>query len=220
MLSPQTPSDSPEHIGEQLADSKSKSLDNAFTTAPKLGKRKPNKKSLEKVHLLTDNTIEQALPDKTPEPYSITNVHFSEFVSQRWKSDKRVPITVRINLELYKQFKRYAKAKYGSVCRPVEYWMAVELLTDSEKVHFCNTEKPISIGQIVIERNLRPRRNLEIAESVEGSPEVESERLVCSYLKCKKKAVEKAVLKGNNREYDLCPPHFAEAQSNPHLWRF
>jgi len=103
---------------------------------------------------------------------SITNVHFSEYMEMRWKDGKRLPISIRINNKLYEEFKPISKALYGSTCRAVENLMAAVVFSSNQKVHFSNTQQPIQIGQIVIERNLRPRRAFEYADSVEETTEI------------------------------------------------
>ena len=52
-----------------------------------------------------------------------------------------------------------------------------------KKYTFCNTQNPISIGKIVIERNLRPRRKQEFKEDTEieklkePKPQINNEKL-------------------------------------------
>ena len=111
-------------------------------------------------HHLTDKEP----PQPTIKVDSMTNVHFSEYVKTEWKDGKRLPISIRINSELYKEFKPISKALYGSSCRAVECLMAAVVLAARNKVHFSNTQQPINIGKIVIERNMRPRRALEYVE--------------------------------------------------------
>ena len=119
---------------------------------------------------------------ETPQPNSkqdsMTNVHFSEYVKTEWKDGKRLPMSIRINSELYKEFKQVSKALYGSTCRAVENFMAAVVFSAQQKVHFSNTQQPINIGQIVIERNLRPRRALEFTEEIEETTEIKQVKTV------------------------------------------
>lgn len=98
---------------------------------------------------------------------SSTNVHFSESVAYKYVSGVRKPISSRRDSGLYKRYKQVAKAVYGSVCRADELNM-IALIEAAEKgVHFSNTERPIKIEKIVIERNLRSRRALEVLPNIE-----------------------------------------------------
>jgi hypothetical protein len=154
-------------------------------------------------------------PHKNTED-STTKVHFSEYIKKRWNSGKRLPITIRINSDLYRDFKPYGKAVYGSICRSVESFMAACLLTDDEKVHFCHTDNGLNIGKIVIERNLRPRRKLEIADSNDGG---EGEALgKCHY--CRNPASDRAEYLPTGKIYALCSEHVVSiAYPNRNNWR-
>jgi hypothetical protein len=70
-------------------------------------------------------------------------------------SGPRVVFGVRVNKKLKEQFVEVAKREFGSVCRPLEAFMAAVLAVTPLKV---NSSKTINIEKIVIERNLRPRR--------------------------------------------------------------
>lgn len=98
---------------------------------------------------------------------SMTKDFFFDYVKKEWKSDKRVPATVRVNKKLYLEFKQVSKALYGSTCRAVEAFMAVTVLSARQKAFFSHTVSqpvPIHIGEIHIERNLRPRRSLPLQD--------------------------------------------------------
>lgn len=93
---------------------------------------------------------------------SFTNVNFSDYIKNEWKGENRVVKGIRVNSELYNEFKQVSKQLYGSTCRAVESYMASLVLSARQKVNFSSTQQPININKIVIERNLRPRRKLEI----------------------------------------------------------
>jgi len=97
---------------------------------------------------------------------SKTKVYFSKKGAYKYIEGKREPITIRIDKGLYKRFKPLAKRVYGSVCRAIEIYIVTLIEATENGVHFSNTEKPINIEKIVIERNLRSRRKLEIEEEV------------------------------------------------------
>jgi len=75
----------------------------------------------------------------------------------------RVVMAVRVDSELKKQFIPVAKRVFGSVCNPIESFMAAILACQKMAVNFGNT---VTIDKIVIERNLRPRRKLEFEGGV------------------------------------------------------
>ena len=76
-------------------------------------------------------------------------------------SGPRVVFGARVNEKLKKRFVEVAKREYGSVCRLQEAFMAAVLAVSPLKV---NSSKTVHIEKIVIERNLRPRRRLEVRE--------------------------------------------------------
>ena len=98
---------------------------------------------------------------------SKTKVHFSETTAYKYMTGQREPITIRIDRGLYARFKPLAKRVYGSVCHAVEIYIITLIEAVENGVHFSNTNKPINIEKIVIERNLRSRRKLEIEEETE-----------------------------------------------------
>ena len=69
----------------------------------------------------------------------------------------RVVMGVRVDSELKKRFKQVAKRVFGSVCNPIESFMATVVSCAESKVNFGNT---VEVGTIVIERNLKERRKL------------------------------------------------------------
>ena len=105
-----------------------------------------------------------------------TKAHFFNYIKKEWNSEKRVSTSIRVNRELYLEFKKVSKALYGSTCRAVEAFMASTVLAAREKAFFCHTVSqpvPIQIGEIYIGRNLRPRRSLPLqdCEMVEEEPQ-------------------------------------------------
>jgi len=64
---------------------------------------------------------------------------------------------IRVDESLYLAFKLVAMRVFGSVCRPVESFMATIVALGRHPPNFGNT---IEIEKIVIERNLRERRRL------------------------------------------------------------
>jgi hypothetical protein len=84
--------------------------------------------------------------------------------------NRRVVMGVRVDEELKKQFISVSKRVFGSVCNPVESFMATVVACAKDGVNFGQT---IDIGKIIIERNLRSRRKLEIREKTEVAETVE-----------------------------------------------
>lgn len=141
---------------------------------------------------------------------SMTNVHFSDYISKRWEGGKRRPVTIRQNDKLYSDFKPVAKRLYGSVCRAIETFEAVIVTVADENVYFSNTEKPLHIGKIVIERNLRPRRALEVNESVEIAEVDESK---CAFCDKNTVAIFRDLKLGNLKE--VCSYHAESLRQHP-----
>jgi hypothetical protein len=103
--------------------------------------------------------------DNACESLGTTNVHFSDEYVYKYVSGDRQPISIRIDTGLYNQFKPLAKRVYGSVCRAVEIYITAFIATVENGVYFSRTsDTPIHIDKIVIERNLRSRRKLEVLE--------------------------------------------------------
>lgn len=87
-----------------------------------------------------------------------------------WGND-RVTMTVRVDEGLKKAFIPFSKRVFGSVCLPIESFMAglMGAVAAGEKngVYPSSTVPlKLDVGKIVIERNLRPRRKLEFEEEV------------------------------------------------------
>jgi hypothetical protein len=143
-------------------------------------------------------------------------VHFSEKPYPEYLTGIREPISIRIDTGLYSAFKPLSKRVYGSTCHAVEVYMIgfVETIQRGG-VHFSNTVQPIKIDNIVIERNIRERRKLEIETEV-------TERVFVSCTvgngNCKNEAIAKGIWKQNKREYSLCKNHYERAKSNPENW--
>ena len=80
-------------------------------------------------------------------------------------------------------------------------------------MHFSNTTQPIQIDKIVIERNFRERRKLEVEREF-------TERIVlgCGFSNCKNEAVGKAIWLKQNQEYPLCLKHLDLAKKNKTSW--
>jgi len=113
---------------------------------------------------------------------SITNVNFSDYAACRYFANRRVVMGVRVDEGLAKRFKTLAKQVYGSVCRAVEVYMVNFIEAAERGVNFCYTSKPLKIEKVVIERNLRPRRKLEVVDDVD-----EGEGVKCCF--CGRSAV-------------------------------
>jgi hypothetical protein len=145
---------------------------------------------------------------------SKTKVHFSKRASYKYLSGKREPISIRIDTGLYSAFKPLSKRVYGSTCKAVEIYMIALIEAVENGVHFSDAEKAINIEKIVIERNLRERRCLEIE-----TDETERVLVSCDVARCRNAAVGKAVWIQKDKEYAVCSRHLAEARSNPKLWK-
>lgn len=139
----------------------------------------------------------------------VTKVHFSEKGAYKYVTGTRQPISIRIDTGLYSRFKPLAKRVFGSVCRAVEIHMVTIIEAVENGVHFSNTVTPINIGKIVIERNLRPRRKLE----------VEGEGAVCGFNFCNKVAVSSGVYIAREKEFLLCEKHLLDAKNNSKQWK-
>jgi hypothetical protein len=71
---------------------------------------------------------------------------------------------VRVDSELKKRFTAVSKRVFGSTCNPIESFMATVVSCAENGVNFGTT---IEVGKIVIERNLRERRRLELTSGRE-----------------------------------------------------
>jgi hypothetical protein len=122
----------------------------------------------------------------------------------------RVVMGVRVDKELKKRFTDVSKRVFGSTCNPIESFMAAIVgVYSNDNLVRVNPSNTVNIEKIVIERNLRERRKLEV-EGSEG---------LCGVAGCREDAVGRGVWLAKGVEYDLCRVHFLEAKCNPKLWR-
>jgi hypothetical protein len=128
---------------------------------------------------------------------SFTGVNYPQNVF----SGVRKPVGFRCDSGLYSAFKPVAKAYFGSVCRPLECFMIAVLALQKEQVNFGQT---IVIDRINIERNLRPRRKLDVD--------------MCGFRECKEPAVASGVWR-NSKSFRLCEKHLQQAKADPKNWR-
>jgi hypothetical protein len=77
--------------------------------------------------------------------------------------NRRVVMGVRVDEELKKQFVLVSKRVFGSVCNPIESFMATVVACQKSGVNFGTT---IDVGKIVITRDLKVRRKLVVEETV------------------------------------------------------
>jgi len=99
-----------------------------------------------------------------PKSDSITGVNPSRSHGVGVWGNRRIVVGIRVDEGLYSAFKPIAQGVFGSVCSPIEAFMASIVAAHGEGVNFGKT---IEIGKIVIERNLRARRRLVVEEEVE-----------------------------------------------------
>ncbi len=89
--------------------------------------------------------------------------------------------SVRVDEKLLKQAKPVLKAKFGSDCRGVETWLAgLVATTKGEQLSGVYPSNTVEIGNLIIERNLRPRRKL-VAEIEEVKKVTYKHEIVCGY---------------------------------------
>jgi len=112
----------------------------------------------------------------------ISKVNLLDYIKMEWKSDKRVVASVRVNSDLYKEFKTVSKQLYGSTCRAGEFFMASVVLATRNKVNFSHTQQPIVFGHVTIERNIKTRRKLIVEEETEIETVMDSK--TCFYCDC------------------------------------
>jgi len=118
---------------------------------------------------------------------------------------KRVAWAVRVDEKLLKKAKPVLRAKFGSTCRGVEAWLAGLVATYKGDYELgVNPSNTVSIGKLVIERNLRSRRKLTVEEEVEVSS-------VCGHANCSADVVGTGLWR-NKLTLPLCEVHFAEAK--------
>lgn len=146
---------------------------------------------------------------------SITKASFHEAHVNKCLTGVRKPVCVRIDSGLYLAFKPVAKGIYGSVCNAIETYMAALILTANNPASICNTKgASINIENIVIERNLRERRKLELKDDTIGN-----KNTICTVEGCKAEATGTAIWLDREEQHNLCKAHLAEAKNNPKLWR-
>jgi hypothetical protein len=75
--------------------------------------------------------------------------------------NRRVVMSVRVDERLKKEATRVLKAVYGSTCRGIESYLAGLVATYEQQGVSGVYPSHTSIGQLVIERNIRTRRKLE-----------------------------------------------------------
>ena len=155
------------------------------------------------------NTMTKGKNQQTTLDGSRTNVNFG-----LWGGARKV-VGIRCDITLYNAFKPVARRVFGSVCRPIESFMASVVGLDREgDVNFGNT---FEVGKIVIERNLRSRRKLvvETKKTLETETEV-THTVGCSW--CHRPAVVVLGKVGfpQRREY-ACEYHVEEMKSQP-MW--
>lgn len=132
----------------------------------------------------------------------------------KYVSGTRGLMGARVDLGLYRRFKRVAKAVNGSVCSALEIYMATLIVAAENDVTFCYTGKPLNIEKIVIERNLRSRRRLEIRGDGDGGDGGGK----CYADLCGKLAVGKAEYLPTGDIYGCCRLHLENAKVNS-KWR-
>lgn len=101
---------------------------------------------------------------------------------------------------LAEAFKPVAKRYFGSICRPLECFMIAVLALQKEQVNFGET---ITIENLNVERNLRPRRRLVVD--------------VCGFRGCNEPAVAVGVWR-EKQKLPLCEGHLLEAEGKPGEW--
>jgi len=116
-----------------------------------------------------------------------------------WQGRRKV-VGIRVDEKLYSAFKPVAQRVFGSVCRPIEAFMASVIAIAESGVNFGET---VRIENLHIERNLRSRRKLAID--------------ICGFRGCKEEAVAIGVWR-DMKELRLCEKHLLEAKGKPSEW--
>jgi hypothetical protein len=142
-------------------------------------------------------------------------VHFSESAAYKYLSGKREPSSICIDTGLYSRFKPLSKRVYSSTCKAAEVYVISLIEAVKNGVHFSDTGRLIQIEKIVIERNLRERRNLELEKAEEGYVH----RKTCGFANCRNETVGKAIWLKENEEHDVCAWHLAEICSKDKSWK-
>ena len=113
----------------------------------------------------------------------------------------RVVFSVRIDKRLKKDATRVLKAVYGSTCNGIETFLAGLVATYEQQGISGVYPRNTSIGQIVIERNLRERRKVETV-TYEASEKVS---VKCHF--CSSDSVGEFRYLKTGDVYPLCGPH-------------
>lgn len=92
------------------------------------------------------------------QPHSKTSVNTTRKTGVGIWNGKRKVVGIRVDETLYLAFKPIAQHVFGSVCRPIEAFMASVIAMAEDGVNFGNTLK--IEGGLHVERNLKPRRSL------------------------------------------------------------
>ncbi len=106
--------------------------------------------------------LDKSIPDHIkPSTKNSAKQHSQTKVSYPSKlyCGRRKVVGIRVDENLYNEFKPVAKRVFGSVCRPIEGFMASVVALDRMGANFGNT---IEVHEIKIERNLRARRGLPV----------------------------------------------------------
>jgi hypothetical protein len=135
-------------------------------------------------------------------------------------NNPRVPFTVRVDKKLKNAFTEASKHFSGSTCSAIEYIMAAYIGAYKQAqingVYPTLTNQPkIEIGEIKIERNLRPRRKLD--------PEPVDDSAVCCFRGCDNPATTEAYYVPLKEKRKLCDNHvslLAADNAPSSAWRF
>lgn len=125
-------------------------------------------------------------------------------------NNPRVPIGIRVDKELKKQFSSAAQALFGSTCLPIECFMAsvIGAFQTYQKLGV-SPSATVNIGEIKIERNLRERRKLTRTVTIEEEEEESTVKLNrCEY--CGKESVGRFRYRPTGKIYGLCRHHAGE----------
>jgi hypothetical protein len=128
---------------------------------------------------------------------SYTQVNYPESVF----SGKRKTVGFKCDTGLHNEFKRVAKAKFGSICKPLEAFEIAVLALNKEQVDFGTT---VHIENLNILRELRTRRKGVVDK--------------CGFAKCDKPAIGEGIWK-EGKIFPLCVKHLIEAKNDTKNWR-
>jgi hypothetical protein len=130
--------------------------------------------------------------------------------------NERVPMTIRVDKELKKQFKTAAKSLFGSTCNPLECVMAAFVGTyKNQLLKGVYPTFTVDIGEIKIERNLRERRKI-VGET---ETETKQDAVRCGFKGCRDKAASKGCYIPKNRVVPLCAKHLDLTVGKSDDWR-